>query len=355
MRKPKSINRVGLISLTIIMFKSLLTFIFAMAMVSSTFADIDEGLVVYLELNGDSTATVGPKVYSPDTLYPAMDNWGNATGAMEFAAGENGFLYMMASEVTDLPLTNANRTLACWVLMPSSSTDKHLISYGMNGGNATAGKHCHLKINGDSTLGLNFWNYDFKSPTSTQAAENSDYTFTNLKDSAWHHIAGVYADGEVFLYIDGEPVAVADTTGNAINEDGTMDIEGINTTLQAANAYLAFGSQNVFWPQPSFKGALDEVRIYNRALDEDEITDLYEFVPEVTSAPSVKYNSAAGFYPNPATDMVMFAKTSNVRLYNIAGQLVLEALSANSVDVSALSNGLYLIEVNNQVSKLIIK
>ncbi|MCG8700747.1 MAG: hypothetical protein MI922_22025, partial [Bacteroidales bacterium] len=61
---------------------------------TNLFADITSDLVVHLELNGDSSATIGPKVYSPDTLYGCEDKWGNASGAMDFPGAIDHYLYM---------------------------------------------------------------------------------------------------------------------------------------------------------------------------------------------------------------------------------------------------------------------
>jgi len=69
----------------------------------------------------------------------------------------------------------------------------------------------------------------------------------------WHHAAVTFDEGEVVLYIDGEPDGGGTTTsplaGNKLSLKIGADSNGQNL----------------------FLGIIDEVRVYNRALDENEI------------------------------------------------------------------------------------
>ena len=62
-------------------------------------------------------------------------------------------------------------------------------------------------------------------------------------------------------------------------------------------------------------------------------------------------------YPNPAGD-VLFVKTSNVtdyRIVNLLGQTIMSGTVSNSaIDISALSNGIYLLRINNSILKIIV-
>lgn len=78
----------------------------------------------------------------------------------------------------------------------------------------------------------------------------------------WHHIAGTYDGTNLKLYLDGEEVASAKT------EDGI--ISGPNPV--GIGADLAYDAQNPNVPD-TFKGVIDNVRIYDRALSADELND----------------------------------------------------------------------------------
>jgi hypothetical protein len=73
----------------------------------------------------------------------------------------------------------------------------------------------------------------------------------------WDHIAGTFADGKLMFYVNGELVGEKDSNLN-FNLSQEFLI-GADTNEHAAREYL-------------FKGKVDEVRVYNRVLDENEIT-----------------------------------------------------------------------------------
>jgi len=93
----------------------------------------------------------------------------------------------------------------------------------------------------------------------------------NLKDGKWHHVVGVFkstagqtvSPSNFKLYIDGKDAGATATpsqTGSA-----TSPVTGREHTLIG---------RSVAWKQ-WFKGIIDEVRIYNRALTADEIANIY--------------------------------------------------------------------------------
>ena len=81
----------------------------------------------------------------------------------------------------------------------------------------------------------------------------------NLGD--WDHVAGVYADGKQKFYVNGELVGEKDSNPNFNDQQEFLIGAGANE--RAAHEYL-------------FKGIIDEVRLYNRVLDEDEVTAVME-------------------------------------------------------------------------------
>ncbi len=84
------------------------------------------------------------------------------------------------------------------------------------------------------------------------------YGEKNVNDGQWHHIAGVYDGSKMYLYVDG----TVDTSQPASGR--------INTNDQPV--YIGENSENTgrYW-----EGLIDDVRIYNYALSEDEITEIY--------------------------------------------------------------------------------
>ena len=78
---------------------------------------------------------------------------------------------------------------------------------------------------------------------------------TNVNDGHWHHVAGVYDEEKIYLYIDGNLDASAEAPGNIRVNDEPVYI-GENSQMP-----------NRFW-----NGLIDDVRIYSYALSAEEIS-----------------------------------------------------------------------------------
>ncbi|BCX16261.1 MAG: hypothetical protein KatS3mg098_490 [Candidatus Parcubacteria bacterium] len=90
---------------------------------------------------------------------------------------------------------------------------------------------------------------------------NPCYTVNDPQN--WHHFVGTYDSltGERKIYVDGSFQGLATSTGSIYNDTGSIHI--------AHREGSAVGTDH-------FNGLVDEVRIYSRALSEDEIKKLYE-------------------------------------------------------------------------------
>ena len=89
------------------------------------------------------------------------------------------------------------------------------------------------------------------------------YINPEIHDDRWHHVAAVVEDAElpnlhddVKLYLDGEPAEIHDI--------GLLDLWPIET---GSDLDVRIGR--------GFQGAIDDLRIYDRALSDKEINDLF--------------------------------------------------------------------------------
>ncbi len=91
---------------------------------------------------------------------------------------------------------------------------------------------------------------------------------TSVCDGEWHHVAAVLdSDGspdvsDVMLYVDG----LLDPVGSSKAMEIYTDVYSGRTRGLTIGAWEPFGSY--------FEGVIDEVRIYDRALSDDEIAAL---------------------------------------------------------------------------------
>jgi hypothetical protein len=92
-----------------------------------------------------------------------------------------------------------------------------------------------------------------------------DSTRPRINDGNWHLVGVVYTrSANGVLYVDGLPAS--NGSGSITSQSGSVANSlplRFGTEQQSSNSIFAWG------------GAIDEVRIYNRALSAQEISDIY--------------------------------------------------------------------------------
>ena len=83
------------------------------------------------------------------------------------------------------------------------------------------------------------------------------YGTTDVNDGHWHHVAGVYDEEKIYLYIDGNLDASAKAAGTIRVNDEPV--------------YIGENSQT---PDRFWNGLIDDVRIYSYALSAEEISEI---------------------------------------------------------------------------------
>ena len=135
-------------------------------------------------------------------------------------------------------------TMSAWIKTSFSGAYQYVIS-GLTGGSPYAGYG--LTISPDNKI--SYW-------SGAHAAWVDGSSTVN--DNKWHHITAVESGTTVRFYKDG----VADGTASTQQPNSYSDVRKIGIFTD--------NSQN------PFKGSIDDVRIYNRALSADEIKRLYD-------------------------------------------------------------------------------
>jgi hypothetical protein len=147
------------------------------------------------------------------------------------------------------------------------------------------------------------------------------YDLADQDFNTWLHVVGIYSTAYQtwYLYINGDYVTeVADPVGAVLVNRGW--------------AIGARASVDGMYPnERHFEGLIDDARIYNVALSEDDVKALYQ--ESLTAVKSQSATEPANFalgqnYPNPFNPQTQIdyqvPKTANVDIsvYNIVGQLV---------------------------------
>ncbi len=145
-------------------------------------------------------------------------------------------------------------TVTAWI-RTSNGGNQIIASYDRN-------EYWRLEING-SGGGTGQVGWDVR----TNAGQVDYGSITRVDDGEWHHVAGVFDNGTMTIYIDGSP--------EPSTSRGSTFGRGVNTRY----GFLGVGSEATTFngsrgPNNYFDGDMDDVRIYDRALSAGEIAQL---------------------------------------------------------------------------------
>jgi hypothetical protein len=219
---------------------------------SSGGSTLDEGLIVYLPLEDDFAAMGGSLDESGNDLHAQCDACPTSVpGRVGMAAGfdADAVLY-----VADAPLLRPADafSLSIWALDadPASGVTQFLV------GKVIYDVYNTFQISTalEEVSGVDEMVWRLTADVST----NHEVYFANpLEPLEWHHLAGVWDGRTSTLYLDGE--AVASVAAPAVGYDAGPFTVGADNN----DGFL-------YW----YRGTLDEVRFYDRALTDDEVVAL---------------------------------------------------------------------------------
>lgn len=174
-------------------------------------------------------------------------------------------------------------------------------------------------------------------------------------DGLWHHVVVTVdsLNNAAKMYVDGSVVKIEHydafgTTGGQITSDSTVQtLAGVEYDLKPSASKITIGNSTNY---QYFAGKIDELKIYNKALNAEQINTIY-----TGGALAVKgLNNDKGFslFPNPSTGQVAFYSVNaieNISVYSLQGELIytnlMNATQANiALDLPA---GLYIVKASS--------
>ncbi len=159
----------------------------------------------------------------------------------------------------------AGRSIMCWI--KSDVIDTHgILGWGLSTGN---GQKYHFRINTSESNGV-------VGAIRTEIQGTFNVAGTFIADNEWHHVASTFPEDGVFVlevkhYVDGQYDNVA--TSNDSAESVALDTAA-SPDLSDQPFQIAMNIQGE--EQRFYTGLIDEVRVYNRELTEEEIALIYE-------------------------------------------------------------------------------
>ncbi len=226
--------------------------------------------------------------------------------------------------ITGLPYGATARTVSLWVKLNAFNGLGYNFIYCYGSSSNFNGVY----INGGS---VNYF------------APSSSHTITNLNGTEWNHFVFVYDGSNSKIYKNGTLLGTSARSWFTANNN---DLFTLGLTESGVAGY--------------FNGAIDDLKIYNYAVTDAQVVNLFN--NNTLANQEISPKQKALIYPNPASDMVtieMEDVLESVEIYSLQGQKVL-VTDSKQIVVSNLSKGVYLIKVkgqNNSVSvqKLVIK
>ncbi len=263
---------------------------------SSAYADLSDGLVAYYPFNGNANDESGNGHHG--TVYgatPGEDIYGSPDTAYAFD-GVNDYI--------DIPYQS---DIEPDIFTVSVLFNTQMTTIGQLIGTDPNGVSCNHGYNLRTIGSANFW----IDPSSSCGAHWASISSNeSVNDGLWHHFVAVYdSSGNIKMYIDG---ILQNASGSS----------GYNKT----HASIRIGMWRKSTELAYFDGRLDEIRIYNRALSEPEISELAFSQPVASGHYLTWWGDYNGWKPTnettrteQATEEMLLALTAGVPDYSCGG------------------------------------
>ena len=157
----------------------------------------------------------------------------------------------------------------------------------------------------------------------------------------WYNLIITFNDGELKMFVDGE-----------LDNSKTISLQTLDWSFLTAGNSTSTNHFGRFLPVDGnhnyFSGEIDDFGIWNRALTEEEVTNLFNSDLSTTdfSDNSIK------IYPNPVKNILIIdgLDIQDVVIYSVLGKAVLKISNQNTIDISSLSKGVYFIKISDGIN-----
>ncbi|HEY1045686.1 MAG TPA: LamG-like jellyroll fold domain-containing protein [Bacteroidia bacterium] len=324
------------------------TLFFALSLYFSLSAQVDlkDGLMLHLPFSGNARDTSGNERHG--TVYNAdlgFDRFGNPNSAYYFNSNSS---YI---QIPSTGLTNKNYTYSLWVkadVIPAK--DKYTYPFSIGG----VGGGQNVALCNNSMTGWSGGVYNDGTPATSLVAAG-----IQSEVGVWYHLILVRTNSKIKLYINGVLNTNEQSYGNA---DATTG--GTNPSY-GTQVYAWIGTRSLL-SEFFFKGLVDDVRVYDRVINDDEIEALFN-ENKKTSLTSLPTIEQASCFPNPSSGNFTIDLNdhsySAYRVFNAYGQEIFngnidQSSTAININLNGYSDGFYHVQLIgniNQNIRLILK
>jgi hypothetical protein len=252
------------------------------------------------------------------TLMADRNGVANSAGSFDGTSA-----YMVAQTPTFTFAQTDTFTYSFWA-KKESHTGANAADIALMSGTSTAGVFISIMQFSNTSTSMNF---GVNKQQTTWAWASTTY---NL--SQWDHYLGVYEGGAMSLYQNGNLV-------------GSNTFATTGSTSQNLPFTIGKGLGTV-----TFKGGIDDIAVWGRALTAQEISDVYNNV--YTGVESISKDASVKIYPNPSTDFISVNIKSNYEIKNLLGARVASGSTMNgSINIQDLPAGVYFLSLGGEKNK----
>lgn len=218
--------------------------------------DLTDGLVSYWKLDTNSNDSVASN-NGTDTNVSYGTSVAKISGAVDTRSTSTSKIIIPDSASWDTG--TGNFSMACWAYQTTGTSAAGVFIGASAWTDVPPMKRYHLDMQGTGNTTISFGFYD-----GTNQAVAIYNPGASLRDG-WHHIVGTRTGGVASIYVDG---VLRTTASNTLGTSANCNLTGlIGLNIGIGND----GAGN--WER--FQGYIDEVGFWNRALNADEVTMLY--------------------------------------------------------------------------------
>jgi hypothetical protein len=306
------------------------------------------GLVGWWPFNGNANDESGNGNNGPvNGATLTADRFGNANKAYSFDGTSSN---ITVNSSTSLNIASGQSiTVSCWLKhdLTATNINKYFIS-----------KYSGLSNTGEAFAigtGLQGNGYTWHQIAAGVNNGREIRGQKTINDGQWHLVTSVLSMGnKTKLYVDGIP-------------DSTVSFPLSGSIINSINLYFGCNSNNMYF----YKGNLDDIAIWNRALTQQEISDLYNgnicyqnitvtdtllINMGITGFNPVTYSNTIKVFPNPSKDHITinygnYTSLSGfqLKIENSLGQQVFQTTINQPSNYLSLSNwggnGLYFVRI----------
>ena len=228
--------------------------------------------------------------------------------------------------------TDTNTTITCWFNWAGGGDWQRVYSLGMTDGAWQCMYFCPRDGNTAHSLHVTF--------KTTVPDQWYDYVNTNFTDfdtvtrNTWYFSAIILKEDSLKIWM---------------NDKVILKLDNVPVTPQKIQPDI---SQNVLgkshWADPTFKGMIDDFRIYGAALTDAQVLALYNAVPtgnkEITSDLTINFYGKEGRIWYNSVDE---NKISEISVYSLSGALLFSSKKLSDIKTQHFEPGIYLVSLTS--------